>query len=70
MGPSNEVDILSGATGNFIRTIFVRMSTMKPKYVGMNSKLMIPDFPHNVRIRFFLLRPDVAKVSALLAISV
>ena len=49
MGPSNEVDILSGATGNFIRAVFVRMSTMKPKYVGMNSKLMIPDFPHNIK---------------------
>ena len=33
---------------------------------GLNSNLMTPDFPHNIRIRlaqlkFFLLRPDVAK---------
>ena len=68
MGLSNEVYILSEVSGNFIGAVFV--STMKPKYVGMNSKLMIPDFPHNIRIRFFFLRPDVAKVSALLAISV
>ena len=36
---------------------------------------MIPDFPHNTRIRlaqlnFFLLRPDVAKSLALLTVSV
>ena len=53
MGLSNEVYILSEVTGNFIRAVFVRMSTIKPKYVGMNSKLKIPDFPHNIRIRFF-----------------
>ena len=34
--------------------------------IELNSNLMIPDFPHSIRIRlaqlnFFLLRPDVAK---------
>ena len=38
---------------------------MKPKYVGLSSNLMIPDFPHNIRIRLarlkiFLLYPDIA----------
>ena len=53
--------------------VHYRMSTMKPKYIGLNSNLMIPDFSHNTRIRLaqliFWLRPDVA-LSALLAVSV
>ena len=42
-------------------SIYIRMSTMKPKFfclflrevhpLGLNSNLMIPDIPHNIRIR-------------------
>ena len=35
----------------YIYYTYIRMSTMKPKYVGLNSNLMISDIPHNIRIR-------------------
>ena len=35
-----------------LRGIPIRSDTMKPQYLVLNSNLMIPDFPHNIRIRF------------------
>ena len=32
-------------------TIYIRSDTMKSKYVVLNSNLMKPDFPHNMKIR-------------------
>ena len=51
-----------------------RMSTMKPKYLVLNSNLMIPDFSHNIRIRLARLKNIFivswrCSVSALLAVS-
>ena len=30
--------------------MYIRSDTMKPKYLVLNSKLMTPDFPHNIKI--------------------
>ena len=45
--------------------MYIRMSTMKPKYIVPKSNSMMPDFPHNIRtklarLKFFLLHPEVA----------